>query len=352
MTPGLFTLLAALAAGASLLAVLPGRRPFAFTWFVVGWLAGELALWHLAAQVAVTAWAVAVDAATPLGLALMGLSWAGLLVAHHRARQAEHVMAGAVGGRVEVRRDLSYGPHEAHRLDVHLPVDLAGPAPVLVQVHGGSWLHGRKERQAWPLTRRLLAEGWAVVRVDYRLSPAARMPDHADDVKAAVRWVRDHADELGVDPGLVVLTGGSAGGHLSALAALDPTLDVQGCVPHYGIYDLHEPSLRRFLQKQVMPGPPDALWDEMSPIAQVHAGAPPFLVLHGTHDSMASVDQARRFVDALRAVSGQPVAYAELPGAQHAFDTFRSTRSTHVVDGVARWLAALRSARRPVQHHV
>jgi acetyl esterase/lipase len=360
MTTGLFVLLAALAAGATLLAALPGRPPLAFTWFVVGWVTGELAPFHLAAQAAVTVWAIAVGAASPVGLALMAFSAVGLLLTHHRARQAKGVMEAAVGaelstgrtlGRllrplrferpgVEVLRDLSYGPHgQANTLDVYRRTDLQGPAPTLVHIHGGSWMHGRKERQAKPLTWHLAEQGWVVVSVNYRLSPAARMPAHVEDVKAAVRWVRDHADALGVDPGFVVLTGGSAGGHLAALAALDPELDVQACVPHYGIYDLHERNLRGFLQKYVMPGPPDVLWDEMSPIARVHAGAPPFLVVHGTFDSMAYVDQARRFVGALRTASRQPVAYAELPGAQHAFDTFHSVRSTHVVDGVTRWLA-------------
>ena len=362
MSPALFVLLAALAAGATLLATLPGRPPFAFTWFVVGWVTGELAPFHLAAQVAVTVWAVAADAATPLGLALMAFSGAGLLLAHHRARRARAVVADVVGvgpasrirrhpfryelPGVEVLRDLRYGPNgQANTLDVYRPVDPDGvDRPVVLHVHGGSWMHGRKERQAKPLTWRLASEGWIVVSINYRLSPAVRMPAHVEDVKAAVRWVRDHADELGADPGFVVLTGGSAGGHLAALAALDPELDVQGCVPHYGIYDLRTKDLRGFLQKHVMPGPPDALWDEMSPISRVHGGAPPFLVLHGTFDSMAYVDQARRFVDALRAVSTPPVDYVELPGAQHAFDTFHSVRSTHVVDGVSRWLSARRGS--------
>jgi acetyl esterase/lipase len=368
VSPELFVLLAALAAGATLLATFPGRPPFAFTWFVVGWVTGELAPFHLAAQVAVTIWAVAVGAATPLGLALMGFSAAGLVLAIVRARRAGDVMADVVGGGdrsrvpvrpfhfrrdgVEVVRDLSYGPHGvANTLDCYRPVDRHGPAPTLVHVHGGSWMHGRKERQAKPLTWRLAAQGWVVVSINYRLSPAARMPAHVEDVKAAVRWVRDHAEELGADPGFIVLTGGSAGGHLAALAALDPELGVQGCVPHYGLYDLRARNLRAFLQRSVMPGPPDQLWDEMSPIAQVHPGAPPFLVVHGTFDSMAYVDQARCFVDALRAVSHQPVAYAELPAAQHAFDTFHSVRSTHVVDGVARWLTTLHSAR-PLHHDV
>ena len=90
--------------------------------------------------------------------------------------------------------------------------------------------------------------------------------------------------------------------------------------------------------------PPSApAWDAASPIAQVGPHAPPFFVLHGTFDSMAYVDEARVFVEALRSASTQPVVYAELPAAQHAFDTFHTVRSTHVVNGVARWLTWLRA---------
>ncbi|HYF45567.1 MAG TPA: hypothetical protein VD926_05105 [Acidimicrobiales bacterium] len=91
-----------------------------------------------------------------------------------------------------------------------------------------------------------------------------------------------------------------------------------------------------------------------SPLARVHAGAPPSFVIHGTFDSLSPVGQARAFVSALRA-AGAPVA--ELPAAQHAFDTFHSVRSAHVADGVARWLAALHErhlagAGHPAQHDV
>jgi acetyl esterase/lipase len=96
-----------------------------------------------------------------------------------------------------------------------------------------------------------------------------------------------------------------------------------------------------WLEKYVMPASPTAdpaAWNLASPITQVRADAPPFFVLHGTHDSLASTAEARHFVERLRVVSRQPVAYAELPGAQHAWDTFRSVRAMHSVHAVARFL--------------
>ena len=375
MSPEVFFLIGALCAGHGLLATFRGRPPFAMAWFLAGWLTGEFALFHLAWQAVVVAIAVATGATvTPIGqvgLALMGVSAAGLLLAHHRARQAEPVVEAALIDAlgpsyreviaaetaetlrrrvpkglllrpfryevpdVEVVRDLSYGPHgKLNMLDVYRRRDHRGQAPTLIHVHGGSWMHGRKERQAKPLTWYLAQEGWVVVSINYRLSPKATFPDHVDDVKAAVTWVRDHADELGADPDFIVLTGGSAGGHLAALAALDPETRVQGCVPHYGIYDFLDRhrargrnSLEGFFAKAVMKSSPaddPEAWDAASPIAQVGPDAPPFFVLHGSFDSMAYVTEARVFVDALRSASTEPVVYAELPAAQHAFDTFHT----------------------------
>ena len=394
MSPEAFFLIGALCAVHALLANFRGRRPFAMAWFLAGWLTGELALFHLTWQAVVVVIAVASGATATamgqVGLALMGVSAAGLLLAHHRAGQAEPVLEAALVDSlgadyrdviaperagmlrhdvprgpllrpfryevpdVEVVRDLSYGPNGVlNTLDVYRRRDHTGQAPTLIHVHGGSWMHGSKERQAKPLTWHLAQEGWVVVSINYRLSPKATFPDHLDDVKAAVAWVREHADELGADPDFLVLTGGSAGGHLAALAALDPELGVQGCVPHYGIYDFLDRhgargrhSLEGFFAKTVMKCSPTECpeaWDAASPIAQVGPDAPPFFVLHGTFDSMAYVDEARVFVRALREASTQPVVYAELPAAQHAFDMFHTVRSTHVVNGVARWLAWLHS---------
>lgn len=79
-------------------------------------------------------------------------------------------------------------------------------------------------------------------------------------------------------------------------------------------------------------------FERASPLLRVRPDAPPFFVIHGTHDSLVPVDQARQFVRRLREVSRSPVAYAELPGTQHAFDVFPSIRSAHVVRGVDRFL--------------
>jgi acetyl esterase/lipase len=232
---------------------------------------------------------------------------------------------------------------------------------VLLQIHGGGWMMGNKHEQALPLVYHLAALGWVVVTPNYALSPKARFPDHLVDCKRALAWVRRHIADYGGDPDFVAVTGGSAGGHLAALVALtanDPRLQpgfedvdtrVAAAVPFYGVYDFLDrqghkgdgAAMVRWLEQTVMPGPASkdpALWDLASPIALLRPDASPFFVLHGTHDSLASVEDARHFAARLREVSSQPVVYAELPGAQHAWDVFRSVRAMESVQAVTRFL--------------
>ena len=228
---------------------------------------------------------------------------------------------------------------------------------------------GDKREQGIPLLTHLVANGWVGFNANYRLSPGATFPDQLVDLKHAVAWIREHAAEHGADPDYLVVTGGSAGGHLTALMALtanDPRyqpgfVDVdtsfKAAVPFYGVYDFTnrldtwDPEvITKFLGPHVM----KAFFDEesekfaeASPIDRVRADAPPFLVIHGDRDTLAPVADARLFVERLRAVSQEPVLYAELAGSQHAFEVFASIRSMHVIEGVERFLRAVRTGSMP-----
>ena len=268
-----------------------------------------------------------------------------------------------VDDEVEVLKDIAYDAEHGKRglLDVYRRRDGVEKAPVLLQVHGGGWTVGDKEHQGIPLMLHMAARGWVCVAINYRLSPRDAFPAHLVDVKRAIAWVREHGASYGADPSFLALTGGSAGGHLAALAALTPNdpeyqpgfehvdTTVQAAAPHYGVYDFagvigtkrSEQMRDLYLGPRVLfkdPRAELAEFEKASPLARVNADAPPFLVIHGSTDSLVEVAQARAFVEALRAVSRQPVAYAELPGTQHAFDVFPSIRSAHVVRGVDRFL--------------
>lgn len=246
------------------------------------------------------------------------------------------------------------------RADVYHREDRPANAPVLLFVHGGGWVLGFKEFQALPMLNRMAAEGWVCISIDYRLSPRATFPDHIADVNRGIVWAKAHAHQYGGDPAFLAVSGNSAGGHLAALAALtwdDPAFKpgfedadtrVQAAVTFYGVYDLtnrfgHWPHqgiaglLERMVFKARIADDPER-FDAASPIARVRADAPPWLVVHGTHDSLVPVAEARRFSAALREASRAPVCYAEIPDAQHAFEIFRSVRGHHTLRAVRDFL--------------
>jgi acetyl esterase/lipase len=264
-------------------------------------------------------------------------------------------------------RDLSYGEFgRRNRLDVWAREDLPrdGKAPVLLQVHGGAWVMGSKEQQAMPLMAHMAERGWVCVAINYRLSPRSTWPDHIVDVKRAIAWVKENIADFGGDPEFVAITGGSAGGHLASLAALsagEPAwqpgfehadTSVVAAVPFYGVYDWTNRDgtgmvgMEDFLAQHVLKTRMDQdreTWDQASTMSWVGPHAPPFMVVHGTNDTLVPVEQARSFVAMLREGSKQPVVYAELPGAQHAFEVFDSRRTLAAVGAVHRFLAAIRA---------
>jgi acetyl esterase/lipase len=376
--------------------------------FPGGLTVSEMPLHSIAWQAAATAGFVAAGSlrttAGKAGLALTAASWAGLIGLDHIASRSSEVLEAAlVEGlgpdyrehmaatfappedvaikrrqvanpvpqlrrRYATTRDVPYGEFgRRNHLDVWRRADLPDDAgaPVLVQVHGGAWMMGSKEFQGAPLMGHLAERGWVSVALNYRLSPRSTWPDQIIDVKRAIAWVKEHVAEYGGDPDFVVITGGSAGGHLSSLAALtanveafqpgfeDTDTSVQAAVPMYGVYDFTnrdrtgrsdlEELLSKYVFKMPLADAPE-VWEQASPMSWIGPDAPPFFITHGTNDSLVPVEQARSFARMLRAESKQPVVYAELPRAQHAFDLFSSVRTLHTLRAIDRFLAVVRTA--------
>lgn len=383
-------------------------RPFRFPLAIVpaffaSWLTHELPAHHIAWQAAGTIVFVRLGAleAWPgwVGLGITLASWAGLaglIQRSHRAHEEmedalleglgpayrDHIdpalleahdpriprgrVAGAFYFRhrdVVRRKDISYGPHgRRNQLDVWHHQDPGERAPVLVWVHGGGWVVGHKAQQALPMLNRFAARGWVCVSLNYRLSPRATFPEHLIDVKRAVAWVKQHIAEYGGDPEFVVVSGGSAGGHLATLTALTPgnleyqpgfedtDTGVQACIALYPSVDFTNDfegrgplewwGMRRFLEQRVLKLPLDTHREEYvkaSPIHRVHEDAPPFMIIHGEHDLLAPVSDAREFAHRLRGACREPVVYCELRKTQHAFEVFHSVRTHHVLHGIERF---------------
>jgi acetyl esterase/lipase len=299
------------------------------------------------------------------GSVLFVLGELGLLVlmarSVHAARATGHspsplslfkVREGLPEG-VEVSKGLHYW--DGLTLDLYRAPD-ARQAPTLIYVHPGSWMRGRPGRQARALVNRLLSRGWVIADIRYPLSPDATFPDHLIGVRRAIAWMKTEGVAQGVDPACVVLSGGSSGAHLAALAALtwdhpdlEPVGDVTvaGCVPFYGIFDLLVRNPTRydwpFIARHVMKAGPSThpeLYRLGSPLDQVRPDAPPFLVVHGEFDSIVLPAESRHFVEALEGVGGA-VSYHEVLGGQHGFDAISSLRSRAVAEMCVEWLQSL-----------
>ena len=240
---------------------------------------------------------------------------------------------------VERVADISYGDAgRRNLLDLYRHRARPSGGPVLIHLHGGGYDQGRKNSQSLPLLYRLASQGWICVSANYRLRPAARHPDHLIDLKKVIAWVRAHGHEYGADPALLFVSGSSAGGHMASLAALTP--NDPAFQPGFEDADT---SVTAAIGLNGYYGNYYGQGSASSPLAYVRPDAPPFFLAHGDHDTVVPVDNARHFADTLRGVSTNPVVYAELPGAQHAFDLFPSLRFEMVVDAIEAFAAWVRS---------
>ncbi|MFM7751318.1 MAG: alpha/beta hydrolase fold domain-containing protein, partial [Opitutaceae bacterium] len=224
--------------------------------------------------------------------------------------------------------------------DLHLPGKGAAPAPLIVWVHGGAWSRGSKNEN--PLAP-LVAQGWAVASVDYRLTPVAPFPANVHDIKAAVRFLRARRAEYGLATERVAIAGASAGAHLAALVGVsnghpelegevgahrDQSSAIQAIVSFYGASNLETilsqstpfglgvriPALQLLLRGQ--PEEKPALARLASPVAQVDAGDPPLLLLHGDQDPQMPVAQSLELLGAYER-AGLKVRFVPLHGSKH-----------------------------------
>jgi acetyl esterase/lipase len=276
-----------------------------------------------------TGWRSTLDTATATRLR-HHLPWARILLRPVFTRRRD----------VERLANLRYGDAgKRNTLDLYRHRARPSGCPVLIHLHGGAYVGGRKNSQSLPLIYRFASQGWLCVSANYRLRPTARFPAHLIDAKKVIVWVREHAHEYGGDPTVLILAGTSAGAHLTALAALTPDeptyqpgfeqadTSVTAAVCLNGYFDAYY-------------GNPDI---PSSPLSYHRPAAPPFFVAHGDHDTVVPVERARHFVDHVRRTSANPVVYAELRGGQHAFDLFHSPRFEAVVDAIeafAGWVRA------------
>jgi acetyl esterase/lipase len=197
------------------------------------------------------------------------------------------------------------------KMDIYFP-DAAGPWPVLVYVHGGSWMVGDKS-EAVVLGRDMRAQGYAVVSLNYRLYPAVRFPQMIEDVKCAIRSLRAHADQFNLDANHIAAMGASAGGHLVALLGtsdktdgwdvgeyLDQSSRVQAVIAMAPATDFSKKFMNTDIQTLVLVAFGDANIAAASPITHITSDDPPFLLIHGDQDSVLPFEQSQLMYDKLK----------------------------------------------------
>ena len=266
-------------------------------------------------------------------------AWLGLAIVASGLAAAG---AWRLGGRPTEELDVVYGQRGGSmlRLDIYRPSGPAKARAGVLLIHGGGWAGGDKAGMR-DLALGLTRVGYVAIAVGYRLAvdDASRHPAQVDDVRRAVRWVRAHAAEVGVDPDRLGALGHSAGGHLAAMLG---TTDVRGL----GDPDLKGYSSRvrcvvdacgpaDFTDPSSPPVGPSIAWvvpnlfgksrddapeayRDASPVAHADARSAPALILHGTADDVVPLDQSRRLRKAL-AGAGVEARLVELPGEGHHF---------------------------------
>lgn len=254
---------------------------------------------------------------------------------------------------IQRQKDIAYidGGDEAQKLDLYLPEKPSDkPLPLIVHIHGGGWRGGNKF--PCPVAAMVL-KGYAVASVGYRFSQKAIFPAQIQDCQAAIRWLRAHAKQFNFDIDHLGAVGSSAGGHLSTLVGtsggqkafppiggyLDLSDRVQAVIDIYGPADFSTVMQQAAEDKNVKnifafntPSDPyasligtklddKAKADAVSPVHYVSKNSPPFLILHGTHDTLVPYAQSIQFEAALKA-QGVPVWLQTLPGAGHGGPAF------------------------------
>jgi acetyl esterase/lipase len=230
-----------------------------------------------------------------------------------------------------VLRDLVFAEPVGFR-SLSLDLHLAAPgSAVILFVHGGGWRVGSRRVFCPTMVdldpfSRLVANGFTVASIDYRLSAEAHFPAQVDDAVAALEWLRVHADEYGFDASRVVVWGESAGATLAALLGLRTDAAIAGIIDWYGPSDLM--AMGRALGNLDDADTREAQWlgvpaggdperaRSASPVTHVHPDAPPMLIAHGLDDSAVPHGQSELFARALTAI-GVPVELELVPGAGH-----------------------------------
>ena len=227
---------------------------------------------------------------------------------------------------VRVIKDITYAkaPEQELKLDLYLPAARPEkPVPLIVWIHGGGWRQGSKEMNP---AARFVDDGYVSASISYRLSPVATFPAQIHDCKAAIRWLRAHAEKYGIDPERIAVWGSSAGGHLVAMVGTSGDVEelegslghpressrVQAVVDYFGpttftkmdaagssmVHDDAKSPESLLVGGAIQEHP--ELVRRADPITYVTSDDPPFLIVHGDKDPLVPHNQSELLAAALK----------------------------------------------------
>jgi acetyl esterase/lipase len=237
---------------------------------------------------------------------------------HASAQQATSPSLLQIADRFWMQPDVVYGSanNTPLKLDIWYPRDNPNPTPVIVYIHGGGWIFGSKEGAVYQLLP-YLERGWRAVNVEYRMAANSLAPGSVEDTRCALRWIYRNAKQYNFDTTKIVLTGHSAGGHLSLITGMlpdgtaldnrcyagaqygDVPLKVASIVNWYGISDVNDliqgPNLKNYavMWMGAMPNAAEVA-KSVSPLTYVRPGLPPIITIHGDKDDVVPYTQAVR----------------------------------------------------------
>jgi len=219
-------------------------------------------------------------------------------------------LAQTIPAGVAVKKDIIYKSLNGWdgKLDVYFPAEVSKARPLVMYIHGGGWVHGRKEDE-YPKIEVLVQKGYVVANVEYRLAAAAPAPAAVEDVRCAFSYLLNNAKEFKIDSRNVFMMGGSAGGHLALMAGLldkNKVFDAGCTMPQFriaGIIDKYGPADLLNWDSVIKPGNASSAWiaqrvtdtsyvSSVSPVSYVSSESPAVLIIHGDQDKSVPISQS------------------------------------------------------------
>ena len=270
-----------------------------------------------------------------------------------------------IGDRYGIRPNMTYAiaNNVELKLDLYLPQDVKEPVPLVINFHGGGWVEGNKEGSMLELLR-YMQMGFAVANVGYRLGRVSRAPAAVEDTRCALRWLTRRATQYKIDTRKIILTGGSAGGHLALITGMlpagnpfdracatddttrwvsgtEPPLAVAAIISYFGITDVEDllsgPNAKHYAIEWLGAATNrETLAKSVSPIQYVRAGLPAIFTVHGDADQLVPIAHATRLHEALNK-AGVANEMMTIPGGGHG--GFSPTESQRISAAIRAFLA-------------